>query len=448
MSAVSLPRRDFLRAGSFSLAALALSPGVDADELPPPASRRATDGDDRAQPNWEEQLTITVGQSKGDLVGRDDRALQAAVDYVARLGGGTVKILPGVYTLRNSIFLPSKIRIVGSGAESIITKIASETIPLSDDSDWYDQEITLAKKSGFRVGDGVTLEAVNADNNGRVVIKRTLVARSGNRFRLSDGLRENLWLAGKPTCTSVFPLFTSERTADVLIENLTLDGNKENNAHLNGNYAGCVFLQDCNRYTLRGVEARNYNGDGISFQICHDVVIENCHSHDHTHLGLHPGSGSQRPILRGNKLERNNLGLYWCWGVKHGLAENNTIDGNRSYGISIGHNDTDNIMRNNVISNSGKVGILFRDDTRGKDFWANRNLVENNRILNSGDETGVAIDIRGNTKEVVIADNEIRETRQPMKRIGVRIDKLAGKITLTGNRIHGFAHDIVDARTA
>ena len=57
----------------------------------------------------------------------------------------------------------------------------------------------------------------------------TLVARSGNRFKLNDGLRENLWVSAKPTCSSLFPLLTSERTADVVIEDLTLDGNRQQN---------------------------------------------------------------------------------------------------------------------------------------------------------------------------------------------------------------------------
>jgi parallel beta-helix repeat protein len=290
------------------------------------------------------------------------------------------------------------------------------------------------------------LEAKNPHNGGQTVIKRSLVAQSGNRFKLSDGLRKNLWLSGSPTCASLFPLFTSEYTADVVIENITLDGNRANNENFNGNYGGCIFLQDCNRYTIRGVTARNYNGDGISFQICHDVVVENCHSHDNADLGVHPGSGSQRPKILNNKLQRNRLGLFWCWGVKYGLAENNRIDGNRHYGISIGHCDTDNVMRNNEIRNSGKVGILFRDDSRGQDFWANRNLVENNIIHNSGDENGVAIDIQGKTKDVRIVSNEIREMRQPMNRTGVRIARQAGKIELADNRIEGFATAVIDQR--
>ncbi len=446
MASFNLSRRHFLRATSGTLAAIGTGLTSWCDERPAVTSPRATDGDDRHEPNWDERITITVGQKKGDLVGKDNKVLQAAVDYVARLGGGTVKVLPGTYTLRSAIHLPSRIRILGSGPESIVTKIASHTVTLAEDSDWYDQEITLADGKPFRVGDSIVLRAKNPHNGGNEVIKRTLVARSGNRFKLNDGLRKNLWLTGKPTCSSLFPLFTSEYTADVVIENITLDGNKANNENFNGNYGGCIFLQDCNRYTIRGVETRNYNGDGISFQICHDVVVENCHSHDNTNLGVHPGSGSQRPLIRNNRLERNNLGLFWCWGVKYGLAESNKIDANRSYGISIGHNDTDNVMRNNDITNSGKVGILFRNDTRGKDFWANRNTVENNRIINSGGADGVAIDIQGKTKDVVITNNEIREKREPMKRVGIRIALDAGEIKLADNTIDGFARDIVDAR--
>ena len=243
-------------------------------------------------------------------------------------------------------------------------------------------------------------------------------------------------------------MLTSERTSDVHIENITLDGNKENNELLDGNYAGCIFLQDCNRYTIRNVESRNYNGDGISFQVCHDVRVENCHSHDNANLGVHPGSGSQRPLIVGNRLERNNIGIFWCWGVKFGLADGNKIDSNRHYGISIGHNDTDNVMRNNEVRNSGRVGILFRDDPKGLDFWPNRNVIEDNRIIDSGGADGIAVDVRGKTKDVRIARNTVAETRQPMARIGIKISSIAERIDLVDNAVEGFAHDVVDQRQA
>ena len=441
-------RRGFLAAGTVAgLAGWHASHLLLAGESPQVKRPRATDGDDRFEPDWEQRLTLTVGPTKADLVGSDDKVLQAAVDYMARLGGGTVKILPGTYILRNAVWIPTRIRIIGSGPESIITKISSTTVAISDDSDWYDQEVTVKDGKAFKVGDGVVLRTKNPHNGGAEVIKRTLVARSGNRFKINDGLRKNVWLSGKPTMSSQFPLFTSEYTSDVLIENLTFDGNLENNENLSGNYGGCIFLQDCNRYTFRNVVTRNYNGDGISFQICHDVVVDNCHSHDNADLGVHPGSGSQRPKILDSRMERNTIGLFWCWGVKYGLAENNTMDGNRNYGISIGHCDTDNVMRYNQVLNSGKVGILFRDDARGQDFWANRNVVEKNRVVNSGGDDGVAIDIHGKTHDTRILDNEIVEMRNPMNRTGIRIAATTGQVVLEENKIHGFAVDIDDQRS-
>jgi hypothetical protein len=237
---------------------------------------------------------------------------------------------------------------------------------------------------------------------------------------------------------------TGENISDVIVESITLDGNKENNNNLDGNYAGCVFLQDCQRVGLRNVEARNYNGDGISWQICHDVTADNCYSHDNTGLGLHPGSGSQRPRILDCRMERNSQGLFWCWGVKFGLAERNVLRDNRDYGMSIGHNDTDNVMRDNEIIGSGKVGILFRNETRGVDFWANRNRVENNRIINSGGPDGIAIDVQGQTKDVVISGNTIDEQREPAARIGIRVSAEARNIALSSNSIRGVAVPIQD----
>ena len=437
----SLNRRLFL---GFAAAAASKVTG---EERPPVVRPRATDGDTRFEPNWDERLTLTVGNRRGDLNGDDDRVIQAAIDSVACRGGGTVQLLNGTWTLRSSIQLPSGLRLRGAGSDTVLTRGPSESVLLSADSDWYDQEITLQQPGAFRIGDSVTLFAKNSHNGSQIVIKRRLMARSGLRFKLNDGLRENLWLSGEPRCTSLFPLLTSEHTADVLIENLTLDGNRANCENLNGNYGGGIFLQDCNRYTIQGLTVRNYNGDGVSFQICHDVIVQNCHSHDNADLGVHPGSGSQRPVIRKNRLERNSQGLFWCWGVKYGLAEDNIIDGNRLYGMSIGHNDTDNVIRRNRISNSGKIGLLFRDDPRGDDFWANRNVIEHNEITNSGGVDGVGIDITGQTKNLTITDNRIDETRAPEQRIGVRIGADAGVVRLARNTINGCHASMVDLRS-
>ena len=442
-------RRQLLRAAvGFSLGACSAQRAwarSDQDHNPVAVTNPGAIAGDHVEPAWDEMLTITVGQKDADLVGTTDRAIQAAVDFATQRGGGTVRILPGTYRLRNAIYLSSRLRLIGSGPETVLIKESSTSTKLAANSDWYDQEITLADARGFRLGDGVCLRAKNPDNGGPVVIKRTLVARSGNRFKLDRALRENLWLKGEPSAATLFPLISGENIAGIVIEDLALDGNKDNNENLDGNYAGCIFLQDCKDVKVRKVVARNNNGDGVSWQICHDVRVEHCHSHDHTGLGLHPGSGSQRPIIRENRVECCQIGIFFCWGVRFGLAENNTIAEARTAGISIGHRDTDNLIRGNSIKRSGKVGILFRDETFA--FGPHRNRCEGNQILDSGTEDGVGIDVSGHTEGVSLTQNDVRETRKPMSRIGIRIGPRARDIKLVDNRIEGYGLKVSDLRS-
>ncbi len=168
---------------------------------------------------------------------------------------------------------------------------------------------------------------------------------------------------------------------------------------------------------------------------------------DNTGLGMHPGSGSQRTVIRKNVLERNNIGIFFCWGVQYGLAEKNTIRDNRECGISIGHRDHENIIRENEILNSGKTGILFRPE-RGEGFTAAGNRVENNRIVDSGPEDGVAIDIQGVTSGNTIANNTLLETRAPARRIGIRLGPENGNNTLSDNHVEGFAVPLTDNRSS
>src|SRR6188474_671471 len=199
-----------------------------ADDLPRNTNPRAIAGDS-IEPAWDQRLTITVGSKQADLVGTTDRVIQAAVDYVARKGGGTVQVLPGIYRLRNSIFLQSNVRIVGSGADSVLFKEPSVTTKLIVDGDHWDQEITLADPEGSQVGDGVRLVAKDPHGKGTNIIQRTLIASSGNRFKLDRRLEERFHLDGDPRIATNFALIQCTSVAGIVIENLTVDGNKAHN---------------------------------------------------------------------------------------------------------------------------------------------------------------------------------------------------------------------------
>ena len=70
-------------------------------------------------------LVLTLGQTEGDFQGKDDKGIQAAIEYLNRLGGGTLRLLPGRYTLRNSIYLRPRITLQGSGDTTILEKADS-----------------------------------------------------------------------------------------------------------------------------------------------------------------------------------------------------------------------------------------------------------------------------------------------------------------------------------
>ncbi len=439
-------RRHFLGSFPLALAGGEMLRAAEEPKAPEVTNPRATFGDS-IEPKWDSILTVTVGPAKADIVGSDQKAIQAAVDYVARFGGGTVHVLPGTYRLRNAVYLQSGVRILGSGGDSVLIKEPSVKTKLAANSDWYDREITLEDAKGFEVGDGVVLRTKNPHNGSHDTYKRTLVARSGNRFKLDKMLVENFWISGGATATTLFALFDGMHVSDVTIENITLDGNRSGNDLLNGNYVGCIFLRESNAIRIRNVEARNFNGDAISWQVCHDVRVENCHSHDNAGYGVHPGSGAQRTVVVGNRLERNDIGFFFCWGVKWGLCEGNTILDNRRFGVSVGHNDTDNVIRKNDIQRSGQVGVLFRQE-HGPTFSPNRNRLEDNRIIDSGDEKGVAVKVQGQTQSVEIARNEIRESRAPAERVGILIEPETKDIRLAANTIEGFAKPVVDMRKA
>jgi hypothetical protein len=435
-------RRQFLRTAC-SLVAGALGAVVArADELPKNSDPRAISGD-TVEPDWQQRPTITVGPEKADLVGTTDRVIQAGVDYIARLGGGTVRVLPGTYRMRNSVFLPSGVRLLGSGADSVLVKEPSVATKLIVDADHWDQEVTLADPSGFQVGDGVRLVSKDPYGKGTNIVQRTLIASSGNRFKLDSRLHERFHLSGDPQIATNFSLLQCTNVAAVTIESLALDGNKANNEMIDrGAFDdGALRLDSSNRITIREVTVRDFYCDGIVWGISHDVVVENCHLHDGARLAIHPGSGSQRSIVRGNRAMRSEQGIYFCWGAQHGLYEKNVIE-DCSYGITIGHRDSDNLIRDNDIRRSGVAGIHFRGGNKA--FAAHRNRIERNRIVDSGPENGIAIDINGETESITVIKNELRETREPASRIGILIGPQTRNIRCIDNQIEGFATAISD----
>ena len=393
------------------------------------------------------ELTLTVGQNEGDLQGEDDKIIQAGIEYLHRVGGGTLRILPGAYLMQNAVYLRPNITVRGSGEKTILRKAASVVTPLVRDSDWFEYGVEVGDAKGFTPGGGIMLRSKTGAGDWQYDVRQaTITAIKGNVLFLDRLTKENFWIEKDATAATIFPILTAENVDNVAVEDIVLDGSREQNEHVNGNFTGAVFIQHCNRWRFRNVTAQNYNGDGFSFQVCDDIHFENCRAIDNADLGFHPGSGSQRPIFRDCLSRGNSLGLFFCWSVSDGLAENCTLSENKNYGISIGHRDTDNLIKGCTIERNGRVGILFRSD--GGEFRAgSRNRIENCTIRDNGDkEAGIGIDIQGKTQDITVANTRFENVAGKNQKTAVRIGEQAQRITLRDNTYENCPVHVEDKR--
>lgn len=391
-------------------------------------------------------ITVTVGQTEGDFQGKDDKILQAAVDYVANLGGGTVEILPGVYSMQNSLFPRPGITIRGSGNKTILRKNPSVSSKIVREADWFEYSVQVEDVKGFTVGGGLALSTDN--KNAQEVRLFTITGVKGNMIFLDKRTEENYWMMDGARASTRFSIINGLNVDEVHIDDLVLDGNRSENEHINDNYAGAVFMQYCNRWSFRNVIARDYNSDGFSFQVCDDIHFEDCSAINNADLGFHPGSGSQRPVFKRCTSTGNSQGFFWCWGACDGIAEDCLASGNLKYGVNFGHRDTDNILRNCIIEKNGEIGVLFRKEPN-EYRTGDRNLIENCIIRNNGKAgPGLGIDIQWKTNDITIRNCQIENTNDGPQKVGVRISSEAQRIVLENNKFTGCKVDVEDQRKA
>lgn len=420
--------------------ALCLTVVVRADETtvrdysPPPDERQLPT---EMHSQMTELPRIQVGTESGDLIGNDNRVLQAAVEYIAALGGGTVEIGAGEFLMRDSLHLRSGVNVVGQGASTILRKADSLVLDLGLDGDFGEQQITTVDhETGFGVGQGV---AIWVDGGGgfHTTVAR-ITGKKGNTYSIDKPLMTDCVVSKNAQAATVFPVISGYDVTDASVRSVTIDGNREHNVHLNGCRGAGIFLYRGFGTVIENCIVRNYNGDGISFQQSNDVSVLNCISEGNAELGLHPGSGSQRPTVRGC-IARNNGsdGLFLCWRVRHGLFEDNVLENNGRYGISIGHKDTDNLLQKNVVRFNHLNGVFFRNESLG--MAGHRNRLVENIIENNGSEAGTAaIRVRGETNDLVLERNVVRDTRASGERtqtVGVLLEEQVGAIDLKSNQI-------------
>ncbi|MFM8802473.1 MAG: right-handed parallel beta-helix repeat-containing protein [Planctomycetia bacterium] len=388
-----------------------------------------------------------------DLIGRDNRVIQAAIDTVAALDAGDapriVEIGPGRFLMRDSLHLRSHVVVRGTPGRTVLVKAPAATSRLVLDGDYGEEQITVAEPDGFAVGNGVAVWDDNVKYFHITVARITGRTGADGTFTLDQPLRGDCMVKRNAVAATVFPVVSGYDVRGVRLEHLEIDGSRDTNPFLDGCRGGGIYLSRGYGAQIHGCTVHGYNGDGISFQQSNDVVITDTVCRDNAGHGFHPGSGSHRTVMRRCRAEGNGEdGMFVCWRVKHGTFEENVFAGNRRNGISIGHKDTDNLLRSNTIRANASDGILFRDEIPG--MAADRNRIEGNTIEDNGSpgRAAAGIRIRGVTADNVFVDNVIRDTRPEADRgqaTGIAIEAAAGANAVSDNRIEA-AEPIRDER--
>lgn len=341
-----------------------------------------------------------------------------------------MEIGPGEYLLEDSLHLRSRVTVRGAGEKTILRKSKEHRSRLSADGDFGEAAITVEDPRGFAVGRGVYVASKTQRNF--LGVCATILNASGNHFTLSRSMNADIMVADEGFAATVFPVISGYNIEDARVENLCVDGNRaENPTRVDGCRTAGIFFYRGDASVISNCIVRDYNGDGISFQQSNDVRVERCVVERCAGFGLHPGSGSQRPTVTGNRAIGNgDDGLFFCWRVRGGVAEGNWLEGNEGHGLSIGHKDSDNFIRGNTIVGNKRGGVFWRGEA--EPMAAHRVTFEKN-VVRDNDGWGIYVD--GATRGTVIRENTIDDSGAGKQKTGIRLGKEAGDVILEGNSI-------------
>lgn len=382
---------------------------------------------------------ITVGGTNAEIHGYTSEAIQTAIDALRNTcKSGTIMLLPGNYDITAPVRLYDNMSLVGSGANTVLKKCKGFRSPFALDADYGELQITVADASGFKPGMGVAIYD-ETQRSGWDLTTARITQIKDNVIFIDDYLVRDYHADKKGTLSNSCSVISAVDVNNVRIANLTVDGNKESNDMIDGCRAGGIYLHKVHKAVVENVTVKNFNCDGISWQITEYVTVRNCEVYGCANSGLHPGTGSPFTLVEGNNSYNNDgYGLFVCWRVKNGIVRNNSFHNNGINGICTGHKDIDMLYAGNHIFENGSDGIQLRGELAMN--APHRSIFKQNLIENNGiKENGYGISVNCKAEGVVLEDNIIRNTGNGKQAAAVRLTANSLPVELKNNKISGHA---------
>jgi len=363
-------------------------------------------------PKIAEQV-ITVGGPKAQISGFTNQSIQFAIDAVAKTGG-IVKLNSGVYEIKAPVKMRSNVKLIGSGKETILKRGGGVQTNYIVDADFGELKLTVENSDGFEVG--MKIQVTDEENSGCWNVSTAYITDIvDNIIYIDKGLIRDYRADKNGLISNASSVIEAIDVENAVIYNLVTDGNRKENFFADGcNSAGILILRS-KKVTVDNVHVKDFNGEGISWQITENVTIKNSEISGSGNTGLHPGTGSPFSTIESNNIHHNDRdGLFICWRVYQSQVSNNKIHDNGRFGICTGHKDTDVIFKLNHIYNNKSDGVNLRGEREPN--APHRNTFELNTIENNGTEGGgFGFSVNSPAKDLVLKDNFFKNSSKTQK---------------------------------
>lgn len=346
---------------------------------------------------------ISVGGEDANVSGYNSQSIQYAIDALENTGG-TVYLNPGLYEIVAPVRLRSNVRLVGYGKETVLKRSKGVQSKYIIDADYGELKLTVEKSDGFEIG--MKVQVTDDVNKGCWNVSTAYITDiENNVIYIDKGLIRDYRsdLNGLiSNASSVIEVIDAENSS---ISNIVVDGNRIENFIADGCNSAGVLIFRSKKIVIDNVQVKDFNGEGISWQITENITVKNCEISGSGNTGLHPGTGSPYSVIENNDVHHNNRdGLFICWRVYHSKVTGNKFHHNGRYGLCTGHKDTDVIFQNNHIYNNESDGIHLRGEREINAPHRNtfiKNIIENNGT----DEGGFGFSINSPAKDLVLKEN-------------------------------------------
>jgi len=356
---------------------------------------------------------ITVGGEGADLPGFDNQAIQFAINAVAKTGG-TVKLNPGTYKIVAPVQLKSNVKLVGSGNTTILKRDKGVQAKSIVDADYGELKLTVENADGFEPG--MKVQVTDDEKNSCWDVSTAYISDVRDNVIYIDNYLIRDYRADKnglvSNASSVIEVIEAENAE---ISTLMVDGNRSENYFADGcNSAGILILKS-KKITVDNVTVKDFNGEGISWQITENVTIKNSEITGSGNTGLHPGTGSPFSLILNNNVHHNDRdGLFICWRVYNSKVLDNEFHHNGRFGICTGHKDSDVLFKGNHVYNNQSDGINLRGE-REANAPHNNSFIENTIENNGTNDGGYGFSVNSPAKNLVLKNNTFGNSEKTQK---------------------------------